>query len=161
MIHKQCSKLKYIDTYDITVMPCSAHGHIKCPAQSSELSVRALLFLTRLCSDFVDGPWSGPVSSETFTEPLGLTAVCWTLPEREKLAMTRWKGRNLPRTQLCCLADYEEHRADGAVSFGGGWEGKTGAVLRRWAAAVFAWQLWSGGAGERNTSELAFFRAPI
>lgn len=76
----------------------------------------------------------------------------------------RWhaeKGRNLPRTQLCCLADYEEHRADGAVSFGGGWEGKTGAVLRRWAAAVFAWQLWSGGAGERNTSELAFFRAPI
>lgn len=76
-------------------MPCSAHGHIKCPAQSSELSVRALLFLTRLCSDFVDGPWSGPVSSETFTEPLGLTAVCWTLPEREKLAMTRWKREKL------------------------------------------------------------------
>lgn len=76
-------------------MPCSAHGHIKCPAQSSELSVRALLFLTRLCSDFVDGPWSGPVSSETFTEPLGLTAVCWTLPEREKVGDDTLKREKL------------------------------------------------------------------
>ena len=70
--------------------------------------------------------------------------------------MTRWGGETLPRTQLCRPADYEEHRADGAVSFGGGWAGERGAVPRRWAAAVFAWQLWSG-AGEGNTSGLAWF----
>ena len=70
--------------------------------------------------------------------------------------MTRWGGETLPRTQLCRPADYEEHRADGTVSFGGGWAGERGAVPRRWAAAVFAWQLWSG-AGEGNTSGLAWF----
>lgn len=85
-------------------MPCSAHGHIKCPAQSSELSVRALLFLTRLCSDFVDGPWSGPVSSETFTEPLGLTAVCWTLPERGKVGDDTLKKGETCREHNCAAS---------------------------------------------------------